>query len=48
VLKAIGYEGTVSAACPWVSTEGEKLDLRKETAKSLRYLQELRDKVYAE
>lgn len=48
VLRCIGYEGTVSAACPWVSTEGEKLDLRKETAKSLRYLQELRDRVYSE
>ncbi len=48
VLRKIGYEGLVSAACPWVSTEGGTLDLRKETAKSLRYLQDLRAKVYAE
>jgi sugar phosphate isomerase/epimerase len=48
VLRDIGYEGTVSAACPWKSTTGGDLDLRVETAKSLRYLQELRDKVYSE
>jgi hypothetical protein len=38
----------VSAACPWISTEGGDIDLRKETIESLRYLQELRDKVYSE
>jgi len=48
VLRDIGYEGTVSAACPWKSTTGGPLDLRFETAKSLRYLQGLRDKVYSE
>ena len=48
ILRDIGYEGGVSAACPWVSTEGSDLDFRKETAKSLRYLQELRDRVYSE
>jgi sugar phosphate isomerase/epimerase len=48
VLRNIGYKGTVSAACPWKSTTGGGLDLRYETAKSLRYLQELRDKVYSE
>jgi sugar phosphate isomerase/epimerase len=48
VLKSIGYEGTVSAACPWKSTTGGAMNLRLETAKSLRYLQELRDKVYSE
>lgn len=48
VLRDIGYEGMVSAACPWKSSDGGELDLLKETAKSLRYLQELRDSVYSE
>jgi hypothetical protein len=48
ILRDIGYERGVSAACAWVSTLGGNLDFRAETAKSLRYLQELRDKVYAE
>jgi hypothetical protein len=38
----------VSAACPWVSTVDGELDFGKETAKSLRYLEDLRAKVYAE
>lgn len=48
VLRDIGYEGMVCAACPWKSSDGGELDLLKETAKSLRYLQDLRDKVYSE
>ena len=48
ILRDIGYERGVSAACPWVSTEGGELDFGAETAKSLKYLQDLRDKVYAE
>jgi sugar phosphate isomerase/epimerase len=48
VLKEAGYEGGVSAACPWVPSEGETLDLAKETAKSAAYILALRDRVYAE
>jgi sugar phosphate isomerase/epimerase len=49
VLRDVGYTGGVSAACPWVSTTGSKtVDFHFETAKTLQYLQELREKVYAE
>jgi hypothetical protein len=48
ILRDIGYERGVSVAYAWVLTEGDTLDFRSETAKSLRYLLELRDKVYAE
>jgi hypothetical protein len=48
ILRDIGYERGVSAACPWVSTVGGELDFGEETAKSLRYLEDLRAKVYAE
>jgi len=48
VLRDIGYERGVSAACAWVSTEGEEMDFAVETGKSLRYLQGLRERVYAE
>lgn len=48
ILRDIGYERGVGAACPWVSTDGGALDFRRETAKSLQYLKDLRDKVYAE
>ncbi|OGO04783.1 MAG: hypothetical protein A2Y73_01950 [Chloroflexi bacterium RBG_13_56_8] len=48
VLRDIGYERGVSAACPWVSSDGGPFDLTKETAKTLRYLKDLREKVYAE
>ena len=49
VLRDIKYTGGVSAACSWINTgTGKKIDFRAETAKSLKYLQELRDKVYAE
>jgi sugar phosphate isomerase/epimerase len=46
VLKGIGYELSVTSACPWISTTGDKMDFAKETAKSVAYLQSLRDKVY--
>jgi sugar phosphate isomerase/epimerase len=48
VLRDIGYTGGVSAACPWVATSDGELDFRAETAKTLQYLQDLREKVYAE
>ncbi len=48
ILRDIGYTRGVSAACPWVSTDGGPVDFGKETAKSLTYLKALRDKVYAE
>jgi sugar phosphate isomerase/epimerase len=48
ILRDIGYERGVSAACAWVPSKGDTLDFGAETAKSLRYLVELRDKVYAE
>ncbi len=46
VLRDIGYTRSVCAACPWVSTTGGKLDYRAETAKCLKYLQNLRTKTY--
>lgn len=46
-LKGIGYELSVTSACPWVSTDKGEMDFAKETAKSLVYLKKLRDKVYA-
>ena len=48
VLRDIGYERGVSVACPWVTSAGGELSIRKETAKALRYLRDLRDKVYSE
>lgn len=47
-LRDIGYTRGVSAACPWVQTKEGDLDLYYETAKSLAYLSDLREKVYAE
>jgi len=47
ILREIGYTGGVSAACPWVSTDGEALDFGKENLKSLQYLQSLRERVYS-
>ena len=48
VLREAEFELGVSAACPWVPTEGDRLDLTKETAKSLEYLAELRERVFSE
>jgi sugar phosphate isomerase/epimerase len=49
VLRDIGYDKTVTSACPWVPTDGSgTLNYGAETAKALTYLKGLRDKVYAE
>ena len=48
ILRDMGYTRSVSAACPWVSTDGGPVDFSKENAKSLAYLKAVRDKVYAE
>jgi len=48
IFKEIGYTGAVSCACPWVDTTGSgKMQFGIETAKTLKYLRDLRDKVYA-
>jgi sugar phosphate isomerase/epimerase len=48
ILRDIGYTRGVSCACPWVDTSGSgKLHFGVETAKTLRYLRDLRDKVYS-
>jgi len=47
VLKDAGYDKGVSAACPWVSTNGaDKPDYKYETDVTLKYLQDLREEVY--
>jgi len=47
VLKEAGYDKGVSAACPWVSTKGgDTVDYKYETDVTLKYMQELRAKVY--
>ena len=47
VLKDAGYDKGVSAACPWVITNGAKtIDYKYETDVTLKFLQDLRDKVY--
>jgi len=47
ILKEIGYDKGVSAACPWVITNGAaEIDYKYETDITLAYLQELRAKVY--
>jgi sugar phosphate isomerase/epimerase len=48
VLRDMQYTGGVSCACPWVSSDGGTLDFAKETAKTLKYLQDLRAEVYAQ
>lgn len=48
ILRDINYQGAVSCACAWVSSDGGELDFGLETAKTLAYLQDLRAKVYAE
>jgi sugar phosphate isomerase/epimerase len=49
ILRDMGYTRGVSAACPWISTDGgSEVDFGAETAKSLAYLKDLRAKVYAE
>ena len=47
VLKDAGYDKGVSAACPWVPTNGAaEIDYKYETDTTLKYLQDLRDKIY--
>ncbi len=46
IFRDMGYQRGVSAACPWKSTSGGALDLRKETAITLDYIRKLRDRVY--
>ena len=48
ILRDIDYQGAVSCACAWVSSDGGEFDFGKETEKTLVYLQGLREKVYAE
>ncbi len=48
IFRDVGYEGAISCACPWVSTDGGPLNFGRETAKALQYVQGLRDKVYSE
>lgn len=48
ILREIGYTRGVSAACPWVSSTGGKLNFSLETARALTYLQRLREEVYNE
>ena len=47
VLKEAGYDKGVSAACPWVSTNGaSEIDYKYETDKTLSFIQDLREKTY--
>lgn len=48
VLRDIGYDKSVSAACPWRNTGIGEFDLTKETAKTLAYMRQLREEVYNE
>ncbi len=48
LLRDIGYTRGVSAAHPWTITEGAAFNYRLESAKTLKYMQDLRQKVYAE
>jgi sugar phosphate isomerase/epimerase len=48
VLRDTKFEGAVSCACPWINTGTGEFNLTEETAKTLKYMQELRDEVYAE
>ena len=48
VLRDTNFEGGVSCACPWKNTGDGEFNLTQETAKTLKYLQDLREEVYAE
>jgi len=48
ILRDIGYQRSVSSAHPWISTEGKDFNYRIESAKTLKFLQNLRKKVYDE
>ncbi len=49
VLRDINYTRSVSSAHPWISTQqGKEFDYGYESAKTLKFLQELRAQVYSE
>ncbi len=48
VLVETNFEGGVSCACPWINTGDGEFNLTEETAKTLKYMQDLREEVYAE
>ena len=49
VLRDINYIRSVSSAHPWISTqEGKEFDYGYESAKTLKFLQELRTQLYSE
>ena len=49
ILRDIGYDKGVTAACPWVSTNGaEKADFLYETKVTFAYIDKIRSKVYGE
>jgi hypothetical protein len=48
LLRDVGYERSVSAASPWTITEGKTFNYRLESAKTLKYMQDLRRQVYTE
>jgi sugar phosphate isomerase/epimerase len=47
LLRSIGYNKSVSISGSWVSTRGGAMDFNYESGKCLKYLQDLRAKVYA-
>ncbi len=48
ILKDIGYERGVTAACPWKITNGnEEIDYLYETKVTYEYINKIRDKVYS-
>jgi sugar phosphate isomerase/epimerase len=47
VLRDTGFEGSVSCACPWKNTGTGEFNLTDETAKTLKYLQDLREEIYS-
>jgi len=48
VLRDIGYQRAVSSAHPWTSTEEGPFDYGVESAKTLRFLTDLRERVFSE
>ncbi len=48
VLRDTNFEGGVSCACPWINTGTGEFSLMEETAKTLKYMQDLREEVYSE
>ena len=48
VLRDMNYARTVSSAHPWIATEGTTFNYRLESAKTLKFLKDLREKVFQE